>query len=221
MKKDVEKMNYKELIVAAGNRMIGSGLTVETWGNISARDPETGLIYLTPSGMPYDILTEEDVVVVDSSMNVVEGKRRPTIEIGMHAGIMNAREDVFAIIHTHPVYSQVFACLHEDIPPVIDEAAQILGGSVRCAEYALPGTEELARNTVKALGDGSAVLLANHGAVCVGEDMDQAFKAATVLEMTARIYQMARAIGSPFIIDDEKVAYMKDFVRNHYGQDKQ
>ena len=120
-------MDYKEYLVECGKKMLHSGLTVETWGNISVRNPENGLYYLTPSGMPYDIIRTEDIVVMNRDMEIVEGTCKPTIEYGMHIGIMNAREDVNAVIHTHPVDSQVFACLHEDIPPVIDEAAQLLG----------------------------------------------------------------------------------------------
>lgn len=214
-------MNYKAYLVESGKRMLHKGLTVETWGNISLRDPETGLIYLTPSAMPYDTLTEEDVVVMRPDGTVAEGHRKPTIEVGMHLGLLNARPDINAVIHTHPIYSQVFACLRQPIPPIIDEAAQALGGTVYPTEYALPGTEELARNVVKAIGPaGAACLIANHGAVCVGKTMDQAFKVCTVLEMTAQIYQMALAIGKPCVISDEQVAFMKDFVQNHYGQGK-
>lgn len=213
-------MDYKKYLVDCGMRMLQSGLTVETWGNISVKDPETGLIYLTPSGMKYDIIKPDDIVVMDHELNIVEGERKPTIEYGMHIRIMNARPDVCAVIHTHPVDSQVFACLHKDIPPIIDEAAQLLSGTVKCAEYALPGTEELADNVIRALGDGAACLMANHGAVCVGKDMDAAFRVCTVLEMTAKIYQKALTIGEPEAITDEKVSFMSDFVANHYGQGK-
>lgn len=211
-------MDYKKFIVENGIRLYQSGLTVETWGNISVRDPETGLFYLTPSGMPYDQIVPEDVVVMDKDMNIVEGTRKPTIEYSMHIGIMNRRPDVNAIIHTHPVDSQVFACLRQDIPPVIDEAAQLLGGTVICAKYALPGSPELAENVINALGDGAACLMANHGAVCVGADIDAAFKVSTVLEMTSKIYYKALAIGKPVVLDEEDVLFMKDFVANHYGQ---
>lgn len=213
-------MNYKKLIVESGKRMKDSGLTIATWGNISVRDKDTGLIYLTPSGMPYNTIVEDDIVVMDNNMQVIEGSRKPTIEYAMHIGILNKRPDINAIIHTHPIDSQVFACMHKDIPPIIDEAGQILGGTVKCAKYALPGTKELADNVAEALGDGMACLMANHGAVCVGSDMDVVFKVCMVLEMTAKIYYKALSIGEPVVIKDEQVAFMKDFVANHYGQDK-
>lgn len=211
-------MDYKQMLIDAGLRMVSSGLTVETWGNISLRDPETGLIYLTPSGMPYDKITKDDVVVMNSSFEVVEGFRRPTIENEMHIMILNRRKDINAVIHTHPVYSQVFALLHEDIPAAIDEAAQILAGPARCAEFALPGSTELAQNVDKALGDGFACLMANHGAVCVGGDIEYAFRACKVLEMTAQIYYMARAIGTPQVLPPETVATERNYVLHSYGQ---
>lgn len=212
-------MDYKQFVVDCGIKMLESGLTVETWGNIAVRDPETGLIYLTPSGMNYRSITPDDIVVMNSKMEVVEGNRKPTIEYPMHIGIMNSRPEINAVIHTHPVYSQVFAMLHQDIPPVIDEAAQAFGGVVKCTEYAIPGTPELAENVVKAIGEkGMACLIANHGAVCIGETMDIAFKGCTVLEMTARIYQMGLAIGKVEPLNDEIVAVTRDFVLHKYGQ---
>lgn len=214
-------MDNKQLLVESGKRMLHSGLTVETWGNISLRDPETGLVALTPSGMPYDVLTVDDVIVAKLDGTIVEGTRKPTIETDLHLGIYRNRPDIHAIVHTHPIYSQIFAVLREDIPPVIDEAAQIMGGTVRVAEYALPGSEALAKNCVAALGaDGHACLLANHGAVCIGGDIDFAFKVSTVLEMTAQIYYMARGIGTPKTLTEEQVAFMHDFAYHHYGQGK-
>ncbi len=212
-------MNCKALLIEAGKRMLHSGLTVETWGNISLRDPETGYVYLTPSGMPYETLTEDDIVVMDVDGNKIEGERRPTIECAMHLGIMKNRPEVNAIIHTHPIYSQIFALLHEDIPPVIDEAAQVLG-EVKVTEYGLPGSPEMAENVIKALGKNAACLVANHGAVAVGANMDAAFKVCTVLEMTAQIYYMARCIGEPKAIPQDKIEYMQTVLLRSYGQTK-
>ena len=101
----------------------------------------------------------------------------------------------------------------------IDEAAQLLGGPCRCAEYALPGSPELAENVVRALGDKNmSCLMANHGAVCLGNDMDTAFRVCTVLEMTAQIYQMVLAIGQPVPLLQEDIDFMRDFVLHRYGQ---
>ena len=211
-------MDCKEILIESGKRMLNSGLTVETWGNLSVRDPETGYIYLTPSGMPYHTIGRDDIVVMDKNGNRVEGNRAPTIEWAMHLGIMNSRPDVGAIIHTHPLYSQIFGLLHEPIPPVIDEAAQTMNGTVEVAKYAIPGSEELAENVVEALGEKAACLMANHGAVCVGKDMDAAFRTSEVLEMTARILYMAKCIGEPKPVPPEKIPEMLAFIKEHYGQ---
>lgn len=215
-------MDYKKLIVKSGKRMAGSGLTVETWGNISYRDPETQLVYLTPSAMLYDTIVESDVVVCKLDGTIVEGTRKPTIETEMHLSIYRNREDVNAVVHTHPMYSMVYAAQGKDIPLIIDEAAQILGDTCKCAEYALPGTVELANNCVSALGEKSnACLVHSHGAVCVGGDMEGAFKVAKVLEVTAQIYYMIEATGGkPVGISPENIAAMQDFVKNSYGQGK-
>ncbi|MDR1362438.1 MAG: class II aldolase/adducin family protein [Spirochaetaceae bacterium] len=210
---------YKKLIVDSGRRMLNSGLTVETWGNISARDKNTGLVYLTPSAMSYDIICEDDIIVAKTDGSIVEGRRKPTVEFELHLGVYNARPEINAVVHTHPVYSQIFGALRESIPAVIDEAAQILGAETRCARYELPGTKELAAACVEALGKNAyACLLANHGAVSIGADMNAAFRVAKVLEMTAQIYAQARMIGNVHILDKKSVDYMHNFAYNQYGQ---
>ena len=212
-------MDYRLRLIEAGKQMLEKKLTVETWGNLSLRDPETGLIYLTPSAMAYHAIEPEDVAVVDPEGNLISGRRKPTIEKDLHLELYRARPEINAIIHTHPIASQVFAVLRRDIPPIIDEAAQVLGGTVRVADYALPGTEELARSVRAAMeGRVRACLMANHGAVCVGESMEQAFKVCAVLEMTAEIYQRALALGVPHVLPDELVDEMWDFANNRYGK---
>lgn len=213
-------MNYKKLIVDRGLQMLNGGYTVETWGNISVRDPETNLVYLTPSGMDYTTIHEDDVVVMDLDGNRVEGHRKPTIETDLHLAIYKNRPEVNAVVHTHPIYSTVFSCCGEDIPMVIDEAAQVMGDVCRTAEYALPGSPELAVNCIAALGQkANSCLLKSHGAVCVGENMDAAFKVCKVLEVTAQIYQLIRAMGKDYEkISDENIAAMQYFAKNIYGQ---
>lgn len=213
-----EIINYKQILLRAGIEMQKRDLTVETWGNISVRDPETGHIYLTPSGMAYDTLKEEDVCVLDGNGNVIEGTRKPSVEKMLHVLVYQNRKDVFAILHTHPVNSTVFGVLHQGIPVVTDEMAQAIGGAVQCADYALPGSQELAENVMHALGNVQACLMANHGAVCVGKDMKECFKVATVLETAAEIYQRALTIGRPQEISKENTDWMRDFAVNHYGQ---
>lgn len=215
-------MDYKKLIIESGKKLINCGFTIETWGNISARDDETGLVYLSPSGMDYSICTTDDVVVCNLDGEIVEGTRKPTIETELHLSVYRNRPEVKAVVHTHPIYSTVFSCIGEEIPLLLDEAAQALGAPVQTANYALPGTDDLAKECVKALGKkANACLLQSHGAVCVGESMEGAFKVANVLEVTAQIYQLIRSVGKDFIpLSNENIEIMKDFAKNKYGQGK-
>ncbi len=214
-------MNCKQLLIDSGLRMIRSALTVETWGNISFRDKTTGNIYITPSGMDYEACCCDDILVYTPEGGRVEGTRKPSIELDLHLSIMRSRPEINAVVHTHPVYSTVFACLKRSIPLIMDEAAQSLGDEVRVADYALPGSKELAENCVKALGkEAYACLLQSHGAVCLGDTMEGAFRTATVLELTAQIYYLTIQVGEPVPISPANIAIMRDYFRNKYGQGK-
>ena len=217
-----EKINpaLKKAIVDGGLSLFNQGLTVGTWGNLSLRDRETGLIYIKPSGMPYPDITADDIVVMDKNFKVVEGYRKPSIEYHLHISIMNARDDVNAIIHTHPIFSSVFGVLREDIPGISEDFVQIVGDKITCCEYALPGTPQLASNLVVALGQRNAVMIPNHGTVCVGGSWADAMKIVYVVEKSAQIYIMARSIGKPILIDPADIKAMQDFAKNSYGQDK-
>ncbi len=212
--------NYRKKILEAGLRMQRTGMTLGTWGNISIRDPEKEHIYITPSGMPYNTLVEEDIVQMDLSGRVLCGTRRPSIETGMHLKIYSARKDCGAVIHTHAVHSTVFASVGKEIPLFLDEAAQYLGDTVRVTEYALPGTQELAEQCVQALGErGMACLVCSHGAVSIGANLEQAFTVSEVLETTARVYRMILAMGGlPQLISEENIDAMQRYVRESYGQ---
>ena len=214
-------MDYREIIVTAGKKLIHEGFTIETWGNISVRD-EAGLVYITPSGMDYETCTVDDVVVMKPDKTVVSGARRPSIETDLHLAVYAARPEVSAIVHTHPLSSMVFACTGMSIPLLTDEASQALGDEVRTARYGLPGSLELARNCVEALGQKSnACLLQSHGAVCVGKNMPAAFTVAKVLEMTAELYYRICVMGKSYIpISEENIAAMQEFVAHSYGQPK-
>jgi L-fuculose-phosphate aldolase len=214
------KEEFRQMIVDGGNTMVSQGMTVGTWGNLSIRDTETGLIYIKPSGMPYHEITQNDVVVMNSSFEVVWGHRKPSIEFNLHISIMNARKDVHTVIHTHPIYSSAFAVTGLEIPGISEDFVQIVGDKVINCAYSLPGTPELARNVVEGLGDRNAVLIPNHGTVCVGADMESALKISHVVEKSAHIYILAKIIGTPQVISDEDMDAMQFFARNYYGQGK-
>jgi len=212
------KEELKQIIVDTGRTMLREGLTVGTWGNVSLRDSETGLVYISPSGMDYEIIQVEDIVVLDNKLELVDGFRKPSVEKGMHVAVYNARQDVNAVVHTHPLYSTVLGINGMELPGISEDFVQLVGDKSVCSEYALPGTPELARNATKALGIWNAVLLPNHGALCVGENMKYALTVSHVVEKTAHIYIMAKSIGTPQLISDEHIKIMQDFARNEYGQ---
>lgn len=213
------KNSYKELIVATGITMLAEGLTVGTWGNISARDPETDLVYLTPSGMDYREITPDDVVVLDLDMNIVDGARVPSVEKHTHLAVYRARADVNAVIHTHPLYSTVLGVNRMELPGISEDFAQLVGDKIICSEYELPGTPELGVSVAAGLGaERNAVLLPNHGTVNVAPDMPTALTVCHVVEKTAQIYIMALSIGTPQLLSAEDIKAMQDYKKNHYGQ---
>ncbi len=211
-------LKHKEQLVAAGLEMASSGLTVETWGNISLRDFDTGLVYLTPSAMDYSAITPADVVVCDGAGNVVDGHRKPTVEKDLHLMLYKARPEVGAIVHTHPIYSLIFGVLDRPIPPIIDEAAQILLDEIPVAPYGLAGSIELAQNCVDTFGKTKkAVVLKSHGTVCIGRDLKEAFRVARVTEMTAEVYYKACLLGTPAAIAPENLAAMKHMMEAYFA----
>ena len=161
--------------------MVKEVLVASTWGNISGR-VGPNQIYITPSGMEYESLEVEDITLIDLNGNVLEGKRKPSSEFQLHCEIYKAREDVQGIVHTHSKCASAFAVVQKPIPPLIEDMVQVVGGEVSVAQYALPGTKELATNAVWALGSKGAVLLANHGVVGVGYNLQEAYKACLLVE---------------------------------------
>jgi L-fuculose-phosphate aldolase len=172
-------------------------------GDTSLRDPETGLIYILPQPSErqpirgWNTITSADVAVIDQQGNVVgPPENLPTIEAPMHLRIYEARPDVNAIVHSHGVWSQIFAAVRQDIPCLTMDAYHFLMGEVKCAEFGRVASETLAQNIVEALGnDHKAALMAGHGAACVGADFYEAFLVAEVLETTAKQALFAKLIG--------------------------
>jgi len=212
------KETLKRTVVEAGRTMVRQGLTLGTWGNVSLRDLETGLVYITPSGIPYLEIQVEDIVVLNSAQEVVGGHRIPSVEHGMHIAVYNARQDANAVVHSHPLYSSVLGVNRMELPGMSEDFVQIVADKLICSEYALPGTPELARNVVAALGERNGVLLPNHGTLCVGEDMVRALLISHVVEKTAQIYIMAKSIGTPHLISQEHIEAMQYYARHIYGQ---
>ncbi|MEN6564771.1 MAG: class II aldolase/adducin family protein [Veillonellales bacterium] len=206
----------KSEILAAGIALLKKNLVTGTWGNLSSRVPESDLLAITPSGRDYRKLQNDDIVIVDRNGLTVQGHLKPSSELPLHLAIYKARQDVQAIVHTHSVFASACAVARRAIPPIIEDLVQVTGGSVEVAEYALPGTAELARNVVTALGNRSAALLANHGVVCCARSVTEAMTACELVEKAAEIYLYAQQLGGAVALNQQDVATMHEFYVKHY-----
>lgn len=211
---------YAKIIVETAYNMAKSSLVRGTWGNVSIRIPKENALAITPSGVNYFTMKPEDILVVDYKGNIIEGTLKPSIEINLHTEIYKERDDINAIVHTHSDYCTAFAIARKEIPAAAEDLIQIVGGNVRVAEYALPGTIDLAKNTVKALSERNAVLMANHGLVAAAKDMKEALKIAYIVEKSAKATVMAHLLGGVVELKHEYQTAMREFYLYDYGQDK-
>lgn len=205
-------------IVEYGKKLITSGLTKGTGGNLSIFNREKNLMAISPSGIDYFEIEPEDVVVLDLDGNIVDGKKTPSSELGMHSIFYRKRQDIDAIIHTHTVFATTISCLNITLPPVHYMIA-LAGLDVRCAKYATYGTPELAENAFEAMEDRKAVLLANHGLLAGANDLANAFNITEEIEYCAELYYRAKSIGEPVILPEEEMTHMLERFKT-YGQVK-
>jgi len=207
----------RELIVEYGKKMITSGLTQGTGGNISICDRTRGLMAISPSGMDYFAITPEDVVIMDLAGNVVDGKRKPSVEYAMHSIFYTDREDVNAVLHTHAIACSTMAALQEDLPAVNYMVALSGNTVIPCSKYETFGSRELALSALHTMGKGYACFLGNHGFISAAPNLPAAFKIAEECERCSEIYLRAKAAGQPKIIPDDKLMEMLA-VAKKYGQ---
>ncbi len=214
----MEKIEHmRRMIIEGGLRLVREGLVARTWGNISLRvDHEHMLI--TPSGRAYQELEPEDVVLVNYHSSSHKGPVKPSSEKELHCEIYRTRKNVHAVIHTHQTNASTVAAAQREVPPILDDMAQIIGPSVRVAEYALPSTRKIAKRTVKALKGRMAALMANHGAVCVGRDMDEAFVVCQVLEKACKAFIEAEFLGGAKSISKFEASYMHQVYLRKYSK---
>ena len=181
--------NLKEQVVFYARKAQNAGLCKHKAGNVSVRDPETGYICITPSGVDRDLLTPDMVCVVDKDLHVIEGGK-PSSETLMHIACYREREDIGAIVHTHSAIASAFACLNRPIPSFIFElfVFHLDNGVIPVAPYALPGTTELAENVAATVKRSDLVLMERHGTIAVGKDLAEAYENADYIEELAKIY---------------------------------
>ncbi|WP_093263028.1 class II aldolase/adducin family protein [Thermostaphylospora chromogena] len=201
----------RELLCEYGRRAVDLGLVIGTAGNLSVRAGD--LVAITPAGVALDRMTPEDCPVLDVAGRLVSGERQPSSETPMHLSVY-ASTDARAVVHTHSVFGTVVATTMRELPAVHYNILLLGGETVRVAEYATYGTAELAANMRQAMADRRAALLANHGGVTIGPDLDSAFEAARLLEWLCEVYVRAKAVGEPRVLTHEQLAAVRERAAN-------
>ncbi len=195
-----------------------NGLVTWTGGNVSGRDPETGYVIIKPSGVKYEDLRPEHLVVLDVNGNRIEGDLKASSDTASHLYIYRQRPDVNGIVHTHSPYATAFAAVGQPIPVYLTALADEFGGPIPCGGFALIGGEEIGKVVVEAIGSSPAVLLKNHGVFTLGKNAEAAVKAAVMTEDAARTVWYALQLGAPDEIPAEEVAKLHQRYMNVYGQ---
>jgi L-fuculose-phosphate aldolase len=204
----------REQLAQAARRLAAEGLVVGTAGNLSLRVGDG--VATTPTGAVLRDLTAEQIIVVDLDGRPIEGELRPTSELGLHLAIYQEL-DAGAVVHTHAPMATAIACVLDELP-VVHYHQLALGGPVRVGRYETFGTQELARATLDALDGRLAALMANHGAISYGNDLEQAVENSLLLEWLCSLHWHATALGQPRILNNEQQqAVVEAFVRQRYG----
>jgi L-ribulose-5-phosphate 4-epimerase len=194
------------------------GLVTWTSGNVSVRDPKTGLVVIKPSGVKFEDLKPEDQVVIDLDGKIVQGKKAPSVDAPTHLYIYQHRPDVMGVVHTHSQYATAFAALNRPIPVYLTAMADEFGCAIPCAPYAKIGGEGIGEMVVKHIGNSPGILLKNHGVFTVGKSGEAALKAAVMIEDIARTVHHALVLGKPDEIPADEVERLHRRYTEKYGQ---
>lgn len=207
----------KEEVCEGNMALPRHGLVVWTGGNLSARDPQTGLVVIKPSGVLYDRMRPDDMVVVDPDGRIIEGDHGPSSDTASHLYIYRRREDVRSVVHTHSTFATAWAATGQPIPCCLTAVADEFGGPVPCGGYATIGTEEIGEQIMAHIGDSPAILLKQHGVFTIGATIEKAVKAAVMVEDVARTITYAKIVGRIEDLPPEAIAANHDRYMNRYG----
>lgn len=196
----------------------GNNLVVWTGGNISARDPNTGLVVIKPSGVLYEELTADKMIVLDLDGKIIEGNLKPSSDTASHLYIYRHRQDVNGVVHTHSRYATAFAAVGKSIPVYLTAQADEFGCEIPCGGFALIGGEEIGKQVIDHIGISSALLLKNHGVFTIGPGAKAAVKSAVMVEDIAATVWLALQIGTPAEIDSQSVEKLHYRYTHVYGQ---
>lgn len=189
-------------ITERSQRAFRAGFFSGTSGNMSVYCRDRGELLITPTSVRYETLQPSDIVVMRLDGTVLEGPHPPSSEWRMHAAVYENLPQVNAVFHTHSPYATAFAVTRRTIPAVLIEAHIFLGGDIRCADYATPGTRAVGENALPALSGRGGCTLANHGVLAVGTDLAEAYLRAEYIEDVAKIYALAKSVGEPVELEN-------------------
>ena len=208
----------KEELVELHLELPKNNLVVWTGGNVSARDPESGLVVIKASGIRYEEMRPEHMIVVDLDGKIMEGNLKPSSDTASHLYIYRHRADVGGVVHTHSCYATAFAAVNQPIPVVLTAIADEFGGPIPCGGFALIGDEAIGKVVIESIGKSPAVLLKNHGVFTIGKNAKSAVKAAIMTEDNAKTVWLALQIGVPDVIPVEDVDKLHHRYTHVYGQ---
>ena len=195
-----------------------NNLVTWTGGNVSVRDPATGLVAIKPSGVRYDDLTPDSMVVLDLQGNILEGQYKPSSDTYTHLYLYRQRPDLNGVVHTHSPFATAFAAHGKSIPVYLTAMGDEFGGPIPCGRFALIGDEEIGKAILEVIGDSRAVLLKSHGVFTVGKSGENAVKAAVMVEDIAHQVWIALQMGVPDEISPENVKKLHHRYTHVYGQ---
>jgi L-ribulose-5-phosphate 4-epimerase len=210
----------RETVAALHAELTRYGLVVWTAGNVSGRVPGEDLMVIKPSGVSYDELTADSMIVCDLNGDVVDGDLSPSSDTAAHAYVYRAMPEVGGVVHTHSTYGCAWAARGEPIPCVLTAMADEFGGEIPVGPFALIGNDDIGKGIVATLSGhrSPAVLMQNHGVFTIGPDAKAAVKAAVMCEDVARSVHIARQLGDPLPIDPADVDALYARYQNAYGQ---
>ncbi|MBU0927818.1 MAG: class II aldolase/adducin family protein [Spirochaetes bacterium] len=206
----------KEAVRAMGLRLVELGLTAGTWGNASVRFSASEMA-ITPSGTDYSTMEASDIVVVDLRTGEARGGK-PSSEKTLHMEIYRTRGEAMAVVHTHSMSASTVAAARREVPPILDDLAQIVGPSIRVADYSLPGSRKMARTVLRAMSGRMAALMANHGAVAIGRSADEAILCAQIVEKGCRAFVEAEFLGGAKSLPRLEAAIMHEVYLRKYSK---
>jgi L-fuculose-phosphate aldolase len=209
----------RERVVEYGKKLVETGLTIGTFGNLSVYNPEEKLMAISPSGMDYFNTKPEDVVVLSPNGELVDGVRKPSSEYDMHRIFYQKRPGINAVVHTHSRFATTLACMNWSIEP-LHYLIGYAGKDVPCTKYVQFGTYELAETALRTMGNRYACLLGNHGLLACGSDMAYAFDVAQQIEFVAELYYRTKAIGAPALLNDDQVSYVLEGFKSYANRNK-